>query len=109
MDRFFGNVSGLYIDPRSAEANRRFYERRDRRFELSSEAGETGDDTRLREYEAELAAQQRQELETRIERIDAWIAANRERLEQEAVAFEAEQQRRREQRPTRELPRPRER
>lgn len=107
MDASFQNITGLHRDRRASMSSDEI-EHRNKRLKLWQEARETGDDTKLREFEAELAERQRQELETRIERIDAWITANRERLEQEAVAFEADQQRRREQRPTREVPRPRE-
>lgn len=93
IDTYFGNVSGLYVDPRSAEGNRRWLEYRDRRLALREVARETGDDTKLREFEAEVAAQQEAELERRIERIDAWVARNRDRLEREAEACAEERRR----------------
>ena len=95
MDSYFNNITGLYEESSSIRRERLDAIVRQRNS-LHQEARATGDDSKLREFEAELAERQRQELETRIERVDAWIAANRERLEQEAVAFEHEQQRRRE-------------
>ncbi|TVQ52850.1 MAG: hypothetical protein EA377_09335 [Phycisphaerales bacterium] len=95
IDTYFGNVSRLYIDRRSAEWSRRWVEYRDERIALQEEARETGDDTKLREFEAEVAAQQQAELELRIERIDAWIDENRDRLEQEAEEYHRERMRER--------------
>ncbi len=93
IDTYFGNISGSYVDLRSAEGHQRWIEYRDRRMALREEARETGDDTKLRAFEAEVAAQEQAELELRIERIDAWVARNRNRLEREAEAY-AEQRRR---------------
>ncbi len=91
IDAVFENISGLYRNPRAALTHKEI-ERRDRRFEFMQEARETDDDTKLREFEAELAAKQQAELEERIEKIDAWIAANRERLEAEAEAYARERE-----------------
>jgi hypothetical protein len=86
MDRAFHNITGLYEE--SLEIR---HERQDsivrQRNSLREKARETGDDTKLREFDAQVAEQQQQELQTRIERIDDWIATNRDRLEQEANDF----------------------
>lgn len=95
IDTYFDNVSGLFLDPRSAEGHRQWIKYRDERMALQMEASETGNDTKLREFEAETAEQQRKELELRIERIDAWIAENRERLVQEAEEFAEQRERER--------------
>ncbi len=85
MDSYFGNISGMHVEHRvQQERTIAIIRQRD---ELTKEAKETGDDTKLREFEAELAAKQKAELEERIEKIDAWIAGNRERLEAEAEAY----------------------
>jgi hypothetical protein len=60
---------------------------------LQKKASETGDDRELREFEEQHAEQQRKVFEQRIERIDAWIAANRDRLERQAREFGRERQR----------------
>jgi hypothetical protein len=93
IDHYFENISGKYRNRRTSEVHREAIRLRDKLMALQDEVRTTGDDTKLREFEAELAEQQRQELELRIERIDAWIAENRERLEHEAEEY-AEQRRR---------------
>lgn len=92
LDGHFNNISGQYRDPR-AQISKEQREQRDRLIALRREARETGDDTKLREFKAEVAAQQQAELELRIERIDAWIVGNRDRLEQEAEEYQRERMR----------------
>lgn len=95
IDQSFDNVTGLYETIHGSVSDKRLAVVRQRRV-LREEARATGDDSKLHAFEVEVAERRQQELETRIERIDAWIAANRERLEQEAVDYAREQQRRRE-------------
>lgn len=91
IDGYFGNISGMYRDPR-APLTEEELEQRDKRLALMQEARETGDDTKLREFKEEIAEQQRKEFEQRVEKVNDWIEANRERLEQEAEAFAEQQQ-----------------
>jgi hypothetical protein len=82
----FGNITGLYEERRGTTSDQALAIVRQRNS-LREKARATGDDTKLREFDAQVAEQQQQELQTRIERIDAWIATNRDRLEQEANDF----------------------
>ena len=91
IDSYFGNVSGMY-QSRNKRMDRAVSIVQQRN-ELRDEARETGDESKLREFEAELAAQQESELERRIERIDTWIARNRNRLERQAEAYHRERMR----------------
>ena len=96
MEFHFGNISGVYKQRRGTTSDKAVDIAR-QRMALRREARETGDDTKLREFEAEVAAQQQAELELRIERIDAWIERNRDRLEREAEEYAEERRREREQ------------
>src|SRR5690606_30469498 len=88
IDLHFGNISGLYEEQRGSVSDKALAVIR-QRMALQQDARATGDDTKLREFEAKLAERQRQELETRIERIEQWFTANRERLERDAEEYAA--------------------
>lgn len=83
VDQSLKNITGLYEPRRGTNCDKTVAIAR-QRIALQQKARETGDDTMLREYEAEVAAQQQAELELRIDRIDAWVARNRDRLERKA-------------------------